>query len=108
MGHQGVSEDVSAPEHLAVSGAGAEAHPEAGVGCSFREPVLSLSSPYPAQRPLSPQVLPGWHSPLALQEEHHVIDSHSVTDKVCAQQARLCVADAEGLETLAQLVGHSD
>lgn len=72
MGHQGVSEDVSAPEHLAVRGAGAEAHP------------------------------------LALQEEHHVIDSHSVTDKVCAQQARLCVADAEGLETLAQLVGHSD
>lgn len=45
MRHQGVSEDVFAPEHLAVRGTGAEAHPEAGVACSFREPVLSLSPP---------------------------------------------------------------
>lgn len=79
-----------------------------GWGAHSESRCYLLAPPHPAQRPLSPQVLPGWHSPLALQEEHHVIDSHSVTDKVCAQQARLCVADAEGLETLAQLVGHSD
>lgn len=39
--------------------------------------------------------------PLPLQDEHHVIDFHSVTDKVCTQQACVCIADAEGLETLA-------
>lgn len=46
------------------------------------------------------------HSPLALQEEHHVIDVHAVADKVCTQQAGVSIADIEGLETLAQLIGH--
>ena len=56
---------------------------------------------------MHPAVL-GCHSPLALQEEHHVIDFHAIADKVCTQQPSVCVADIEGLETLAQLVGHGD
>ena len=50
----------------------------------------------------------GRHSPLALQDEHHVVDAHVVADEVRAQQPSVCVADVEGLETLAQLVGRSD
>ena len=50
----------------------------------------------------------GRHSPLALQDEHHVVDAHVVADEVCAQQPGVCVADVEGLETLAQLVGRSN
>lgn len=50
----------------------------------------------------------GRHSPLALQDEHHVVDAHVVADEVRAQQPGVCVADVEGLETLAQLVGRSN
>lgn len=47
-------------------------------------------------------------SPLALQEEDHVVDAHGITDKVCAQQPSLRVGDVEGLETLAKLVSCSN
>ena len=77
--------------------------------CISESPVSSL-----AQRPPSPHFPPApitgprCHSPLALQEEHHVINAHVVTDKVSAKQTSLCVADVESLETLAQLSGSSN
>lgn len=45
---------------------------------------------------------------LALQGEDHVIDAHSITAKVCAQQPCLRVGDIEGLESLAELVSCSN
>lgn len=105
MRHEGVSEEVFAPAHITLRGTGAQAHPEAGTGVAER--CRGLASLSCSKAPIPPSI-PGWHSPLALQEKHHVVNVHAAAGKVCAQQARLCVADVEGLKTLAQLVGCGD